>query len=418
MPARMAPTADPEDVAAQRIRLFCLLALLGALLTPSQARAFGPSSHLSSLAPRTLSPTIERGATAPSSWFSDLVNHTTITTTSVTPVNPFLRLKDLRPDSEMPGSNGLRSSSLLLSGKFVAESELSRNLPGSAASIRGETSDQRMMRFALMSAAGSIRYGLAYRLAGKEFVSAPDQQVKELWGEWSHGHARLRTSVGEFSNNVDADPARPRTIQTQGALMLTYARPSWPEFSLSYARSLIEGSGTVTGLVPQKSLADRLEGAVSIARPNWNARLSSSYVVTNDQLASGADTVSYVQMLSGTFRPLAPVTLTSVLMYRSDVQEWTGVRIHQPMASLSLNYDCTARVRLSALGGYGSTRSSDGLIEHETLNSKGILTWHPLDTRIAQVSFETGYSRTTVNGTVPMITEDLSGLVKLKLTTF
>jgi hypothetical protein len=275
-----------------------------------------------------------------------------------------------------------------------------------------------MMRFALRSSTGSVRYGLSYRRAGKKYLNAPDQQAKELWGEWSHGHARLRTSVGEFASNVDADPSRPRTIQTQGTMMLTYARPSWPEFSLSYARSLTDGSGTAIGLTPQKSMADRLEGAVAIVRPNWNARFSSSYLVTNDQLLAGADTVSYVQTMSGTYRPIAPITLTSLFMYRSDIQELTGVRIHQPAASLSFNYDCTSRFQFSALGGYGSTRSSDGLIDSESLSSKGILTWYPLDTRLTQISFETGYTRTTVGGTAQMSTEDLSGLVKIKLTTF
>lgn len=414
----MAPAIDSQTLPARRARPCRLLLLLGALLIPSHSGAIGPSTHFTSLAPRTLSSSVERAATTPPSWFSDLVTHSTLTTTSATPVNPFLRLRDLHPDSEMPGTDGFGSSSRLLRGAFVIESELSRNLHDRTASIRGETSDQRMMRFALMSAAGSVRYGLAYRLAGKAFANAPDQQVKELWGEWSHGHARLRTSLGEFGTNVDADPGRPRTTQTQGTMMLTYARPTWPELTLSYARSLTEGSGTITGVTPQKILTDRLEGAVSIVRPNWNARLSSTYMVTNDQRLSEVDTVSYVQMLSGTFRPLSPVTLTSVLMYRSDVQEWTGVRIHQPMVSFSLNYDYTARVRLSALGGFRTTRSSDGIIVHENLNSKGILTWYPLHTRIAQISFETGYSRTTVNGTVPMITEDVSGLVKVKLTTF
>jgi hypothetical protein len=155
-----------------------------------------------------------------------------------------------------------------------------------------------------------------------------------------------------------------------------------------------------------------------IVRPNWTARFSSSYTVTNDQLLAGVETMSYIQTLSGTYRPIAPITLTSLFMYRSDVQEWTGVRIQQPAASLSFNYDCTSRFQFSALGGYGSTRSSDGLIDHESLNSKGILTWYPLDTRMTQISFETGYTRTTMGGTVQMITEDLSGLVKIKLTTF
>ncbi|MEX5213496.1 MAG: hypothetical protein NW703_04975 [Nitrospiraceae bacterium] len=413
----MAPTADPQAPPTSGIPLVSLLTLLSILLMPSYARAFGPSNHISSLTPRSLPPSISGNTVALPNWFSDLVQDTTVTTITVTPVNPFLRLKDLRPDSEMPGSNGVRSSSRLLSGNLVAESELSRNLPDSTASIRGESSDQRMIRLALMSAAGSVRYGLAYRLAGKEFVNAPDQQIKELWGEWSHGHARLRTSVGEFSNNIDADPARPRTVQTQGTMLLTYARPSWPEFSLSYTRSLIEGSGTMTGLVPQKSLADRLEGAVAIVRPNWNARMSSSYVVANDQLPSRSDTVSYIQTISSAFRLLAPITFTSMLMYRSDVQEWTGVRIHQPTASFSITYDCAAQIRFSALGGYGSTRSSDGLLDNESLNSKGILTWYPLDTRLAQVSFETGYSRTIVGGSVQMMTEDISGLVRFKLRT-
>lgn len=415
----MAPTAHLQTPSRVQDRLLpSLLALIGCLAWPISSWALGPSSHVASLVPRNVSPSVERGAAAPSNWFSDLAHNTTVTTNSVTLVSPFLRLKDLRPDSEMPRTNGFFSSSLLLNGTFVAESELARNLHNDSPSIRGETSDQRMMRFALRSAAGSVRYGLSYRRAGKAYVNAPDQQAKELWGEWSHGHTRLRTSVGEFANNVDADPSRPRTIQTQGTMMLTYARPSWPEFSLTYARSLTDGSGTVTGLAPQKNMADRFEGAVAIVRPNWNARWSSSYMVTNDQLLAGAETVSYIQTMSGTYRPIAPITLTSLFMYRSDVQELTGVRIHQPTASLSLNYACTWRVHLSALGGYGSTRSSDGLIDNESVNSKGILTWYPLDTRATQISFETGYTRTTTGGTVQMITEDLSGLVKIKFTTF
>ena len=202
--------------------------------------------------------------------------------------------------------------------------------------------------------------------------------------------------------------------------MMALAQPTWPELSLTLARNSNDTNPLQSGLTTQRSLADTLEGAVSLTRSTWNARMASSYTLNANELQLGQDTVSYAHMLSGAFHPIEPLSITSVISYRTDVQQWTGVRTETPVAALTVHYRHSAQLMISALGGYTGIRSSDGMTDNESVNSRGIVTWSPGGSSVTQVSFETGYTRMVTGGgsSSGMVTQDLSGLVRFRLMQF
>ena len=80
-------------------------------------------------------------------------------------------------------------------------------------------------------------------------------------------------------------------------------------------------------------------------------------------------------MLTVAFRPLNTLTISPTLGYREEVQDWSGVRINSPSASVVLQYRQSQQLLVSAMGNYASTRSSDRLIDTELVGGKGRLTW-------------------------------------------
>lgn len=353
-------------------------------------------------------------------FFTDVIGRPTVTSTEFAIQDQYLRLRDLRPDSEMPVTNGLRLSTPLFNGHMLAESEVARNHATSDILLSRDRKSKSMMRFALSTQEGSFRYGLSYRIADRQFYNLPDQEVHEVWGEWGTGPLRVRSSVSEVFTNVDEDPTLPRFAQTGGRIMMALAQPAWPEVSLTFARNLNDTNPLQSGLTSQRSVADTLEGAISLTRSSWNARVASSYTMNANDLQPGQDTVSFAHMLSGAFHPIEPLSITSVISYRTDVQQWTGVRTETPVAALTVHYRHSAQLMISALGGYTGIRSSDGLTDNESVNSRGIVTWSPCGSSVTQVSFETGYTRMVTGGGASngIVTQDVSGLVRLRLMQF
>ncbi|MGQ0812795.1 MAG: hypothetical protein ACT4OO_16425 [Nitrospiraceae bacterium] len=349
----------------------------------------------------------------------DFVKSTTFRTTSFA-LPPSPRLKDLRPDSDGPRTEGFLSSSSLLKGTFIGEGEVSRNTDAVDPVKGTDDPTKRMTRFSLTGTSGVVRYGVNYRSAGKAFWNAPDQAMRELWSEWAVGVTKFRSSLGETWNNVDGEITRSRIGHTQGRVALAIARPSWPEVHFTYAHSLLSSSLDPAGIQAQRSRANMVEGALVYGGQIWNARLASGYVISSDQMRAGAETLAYVQTFTGTYRPLHTLTIVPTIGYRTDQQQWSGVRIDNPTAILSINYKQSQRFHLSALGGYVSSRSSDGLVDTESVNSKGVLTWtvRPSSPESIRVSLEAGYTRLANRATPTLDSEDLSGLIRLRLSSF
>ena len=157
------------------------------------------------------------------------VLHTSFQATSFAPPTTSSRLKDLVPDSDRPQTKGVGAASTWRKGQVTAEGEVANNATNDAGmSSRIDQRDdasKRMVRMALAGTNGPFRYGINYRSAGKAFFNSPDQTVREMWGEWGLGIAKLRSSTGQTWNNVDLEPARSRIQQNFNRIGIALVKP-------------------------------------------------------------------------------------------------------------------------------------------------------------------------------------------------
>lgn len=348
---------------------------------------------------------------------------TSLTPTFFAPPVVSPRLRDLAPETDQARTHGLLSSTTWLNGTFVTEAEMARSQGGAGwlqSRIPGDTggdASQRMVRLGLTGTAGSVRYGMVSRSAGQAFLNGPDQAMREAWGEWKTGWTTVRSAIGQQWNNVAGDSTRSRLEQTYERIGLAWKRPTWPELTLTYAHNSLNSALDPVGIAPQQSLNHTLEGGLAYNGMGWNARLASSYTLGNDLLRAGAETTVRMQMLTAAFRPLNTLIISPTLGYRNEVQDWSGVRIASPSASVALQYRQSQQLLIGAMGNYAGTRSSDGLINTEQVGGKGILAWNlqRSQTWTTLISFEAGYNRLTTHVTPPANTEDISGLVRVVL---
>jgi hypothetical protein len=215
-------------------------------------------------------------------------------------------------------------------------------------------------------------------------------------------------------NNVDLDPSLSRTEQRYSRLGLALAKPSWPELSVTYARNSSVATIVPTGLLPERSRSNSIEGALAYSGLNWNARLASSYIVLNDDLRAGAESIALAQTISGLYRPINTLTIMPVLSYRTERQQSSGIGIQTPMASLSLQYKQSQRLLVSAMGGYTSSQSSDRTTNSTSIVSRGLFAFHldPIYGRTAMLSLEAAYTNSMNRSSPALDTEDISGLLR------
>jgi len=401
-----------------------LLVLLLVLLAPP---AWGGDESVSDysdyVAQRWAGLFSDQGPQADSKQATAPLYQTSLTPTFFAPPVASPRLRDLAPKTDQPRTQGLLSSTTWLNGTFVTETEVALSQGGAGwlqIRIPGDTrgdAAQRMVRLGLTGTAGSIRYGMLSRSSGQAFLNAPDQALREVWGEWKSGWTTLRSAIGEQWNNVAGDSTRSRLEQTYGRVDLAWKRPTWPDITLTYARNSLNSALEPLGIAPQRSHNHTLESALAYNGMGWHARLASSYILGSDLLHGGMETTVRMQMLTAAFRPLNTLTISPTLGYREEVQDWSGVRIHSPLASVALQYRQSQQVLISAMGNYAGTRSSDGLIDTEQVGGKGRLAWDLQQSQVwtTLVSFEAGYNRMTNRVTPSAGTDDISGLLRLVL---
>lgn len=355
--------------------LFILLLDLLAQPSGSNAAAQGPAAL-----PWMMDMPIENqffgttGTQAPAEVF-----HMRFTSNVVFPSVPTSRLRDLAPDSERPRIEQLLATTTLFNGRLSTEAEVAQSQTGATwltAAMMGNTrtaASARMFRIGLTGSEGSLRYGLTFRHAGQGFLLTPDRANREVWGEWKTGWVTFRNSVGQTWDNLEGESTRSRLEQTYGRVGLLLNKPSWPELSLTYARNSLNSVLDPIGVTPQRSSNHAFEGAISIHRPNWDLRLASSYILASDLLHGEADSNIKAQTLSVVLHPINTLIITPVFTYRQELRSRSGVRIDNPVASLAVSYEQNPQLLLSTVGNYGSFRSSDGLIDNETLRWKGMM---------------------------------------------
>ena len=348
---------------------------------------------------------------------------TSITRTFAEAPNASSRLRDLLPDSASPRAQGLLAETIWLNGTFLTETEVAHSqgeaswLQGTIPGSNPTNASSRMVRFGLTGTQKSFRYGLTYRKAGQGFLTAQDQTRREIWGEWKRRWATVRSAVGQLMNNLTGDATRPRLKQTYGRMGFTLAGTSWPELSITYAYHSLRSALEPFGIEPQRTQDHTLHGTLAYHRPHWNIRLGSRYVLSRDLFNGGAQRTVRMETLTASFTPLHRITIAPMFTYRQELQSWSGVYTDNPSASFSFHYKQSPRLQVSAMAKYASSRSSDGLVDHESLGGKGILRWEieRLSAWNAIISLEARYNRLTDRVLPAAGTEDITGLVRFVL---
>lgn len=327
-------------------------------------------------------------------------------------------LKDFLVEAQDNRTVGVRMKTSFWSGRISGEGEVAERSTSDVSALQDANAlRRRLLRFGLTGALDRFRYGATYRVAGEGFTVLQDQAMREVWGEWTLSVVRLKTAVSERWNNLAKDPRRPRITGVQERASLVLAPRSWPEISLSYGHSSSISSLEPVGILPQRNFVDTLEAALFYRRPRWEARFFSSYWFSSDQLHANQRTTGLAHAVSGLYRLTDALTVTPSLGLREDQQQWSGVRIETPSASLAVAYSPSAMLHLAASGSYSRTHSSDGAIDSSVYRMTSALTWTCCETAKVRtiLSFDASYTNALDAGQSFHSTEDISGLLRVQV---
>ena len=329
--------------------------------------------------------------------------------TDGTPIAPS-SVRNLAPETDRPRTQGILATTTWLKGAFATETEVAVNQGGPGV----EDPSARMMRLGLIGSTGLVRYGMTYRTADQAFYQGSGHERREAWGEWQSGAMAVRSTVGQRTDfTAEAAGNEQRYSRTE----VSWNKAAWPHVALSYAQNAESQTMEALSLSPQKANSHRLEAALGYRGAVWDAKVASGYGLETDQLQHGIE--SQVNTVMASFRPVDSLSITPTLGYRAEQQEWSGAKTNSPSASLTMKYQQSQRLALTAMGNYFGTRSSDKLVDLDMIGGKGVLTWElePVRDWKPQVSLEGGYNL-QVNRLIPSAqTENLSGLLRLVLAT-
>jgi hypothetical protein len=278
--------------------------------------------------------------------------------------------------------------------------------------------------------AGSFETGVEYRSAGKRFerlvrarVGFRDQEGQEGWVAQRFGLLRVRLATSELSDNVDRDPALPRTTTDQRAITTELAIPDWPVFGLTYAagdlarfRLLPHGREATA---PERYDFESLTGsAYYYGGSRWDVTGASTLAQSRHVVRRDDEPLTTSQALSLTLRLHDLLTLVPMV---SLWQEWSVVRSETSMAGVTLWCAPPAsRWGASTFVSYTSSQTSDRSTDAHTVSLTGRLSfalggWLPAGSAVA---VEAGYDH-YVDTVFPQISSRaVSAFVLLKIVGF
>lgn len=283
----------------------------------------------------------------------------------------------------------------------------------------------------LKGAIDAFEAGAEYRSVGRRLerlVSGPasqrDREGTEVWVSQRLGILRLRVSQSDLTDNVDRNPALPRTNRAQSAITAQVAPKSWPVFGLTYAkgdseRTWLTGEGS-TRSVDQQTF-DSVSGAAYYGATRWDAAASSTYVTSRDVTRSDHVMTMLYHDLRLTFRPAEALTVAPAVSTGQEHYDWAESRTNSGSASLLLSYGPPGGWwKLWALGAYTATRSSDNTVDGRTVSWSGGLSCglgHLLGGPTS-ISFQAGYDRYDDAIYRDSSMRSVFGLVRIKVAAF
>jgi hypothetical protein len=346
------------------------------------------------------------------------VYQTNVTRISYTSSVILGNVRDRSLDTDQPHTPTLLASTTSLKGAFKTKAEKAHNQRESRILVHDD-SGSRMTRIGFTASSSLARYGMTHRRAGQDLFIDPYQDRREVLGKWRNGLTPLHGGSGQQwnNNNMDEDSGRARLEQNYGRMGFSWNQASLPSLAITYSQSAPNSTLDSTVIAPQKMSNHTLEAALGYSGVAWHVGLASSYVLGTDLFRNGSGNRVHMQTVTTSLRPLDTLTIGPTLGYRTEQQDWSGVRIDSSSAGLAMHYQQSQRLLFSAMGNYSGKRSSDRLVDLETIGGKGILTVELQQLRgwNTKMSVEGSYNQHTNRAMSAMETQDISGLLRFVL---
>ncbi|MGH7315629.1 MAG: hypothetical protein ACREJS_05145 [Candidatus Rokuibacteriota bacterium] len=273
--------------------------------------------------------------------------------------------------------------------------------------------------------------GAEYRSVGKRLerlvtgsAAHRDKEGTEVWVAQRLGRLRLRLSQSDLSDNVDRNPALPRTSRAQTALSAQVSPRGWPILGLTYAKGESErvwltGEGHVR--LTEYQNFDSLAGSAYYGGPRWDVSASSTYVSSHDAVRTSQEMNMLYHDLKLTLRPADSIVVMPAVGTGLDRYEWSGTRSRMDSASLYLSYGPPGSWwNLWTLAAYSSMQSSDHTVDGRSLSWSGGLSCGlgRLLGGKTTLSFQAGYDRYVDSVYPEGSARSVVGLVLFKVTSF
>src|SRR5262245_24347355 len=246
--------------------------------------------------------------------------------------------------------------------------------------------------------------GAQYRSLGKrlgQVVGAgwakKDLEGSEVWVARRFGSFRLRLSQSDLADNVDRDPALPRTTKSQTALAAEMTVPAGPVLSVAYGTGVAQRDGPAgQGRTRDQQSFYSVTGSAYYFANGWDATAATTYALSRDAVGGDNETASLYYYLSLTLRPGEALTVTPALSLGTDRATALRTSSSNGWASLTLSYSPPAsRWSTWSTLAYGGTASDGGRIDNGGMSVGGGLAWRlgRIGALQSTVSAEAGYDR-------------------------
>jgi len=300
-----------------------------------------------------------------------------------------------------------------------------------AASALGIDDQEEPISLGFKGELAGLEGGAEYRSVGKRMervvagpASQKDKEGTEVWLAQRMGLLRLKLAQSDLSDNVDRNPALPRTSKRQTALSAQLTPGGWPIFGLAYAtgdseRVWLASEGRARTV--ERRAYDSVAGSAYYAGPGWDISGTSTYGYSRDPSRPDRELTMLYHDLTLTLRPVESIAMTPSFSTGRERYEWSATSYQMGSMSLLLSYTPTASWwSLWTLGAYTTSQTSDRTVDGRTVSVSGGLACglgRVLGGR-ASLSVEAGYDRYVDSVYRDASARGAFGLVLLKVTSF
>jgi hypothetical protein len=292
-------------------------------------------------------------------------------------------LNNMLPDGTARRYLNLLATSSFGGSGLIGESEISYSSLNSLPKQCACKDWPKMLRLGLKSGWGGLSYGANYKSTDRGFVSitgvTTDQtrDEGELWGERTFGPFSIRGSMGE----------------------------SWEKLLDTNVLSVTRSA----------------TASLNFNRPQWGAKLASSYGWVEQGPGLNQETTVFTNALAASYRPLSFLSVNPNFSIREERNPYTRIRTETPKTELVFAYTpLRDSFTLTGATSFTQTFNDDGLNNTRIFGSRAALDW-----KIGKffgtddtLSFNLNYNQQPDLISSASSHNDLSGMLQLKITGF